>query len=133
MKSPVHTATVKFWKKILPHYLIYISELVKIEIGGVSDKERRYRLIAFVKDFKILPVSEEAVDLSKEYLKLLKIPERDALHIAIATIEGIDYLVSWNMRHLARERTRYAVDFVNTTLLLKKIYILTPLDFMEKI
>jgi predicted nucleic acid-binding protein len=132
-ESPVHKATVEFWKYIIPQYDVYISDLVKIEMGGLRNKRARNYLLDLVEDFGLLPVSRESVDLSKEYLKLLRIPERDALHIAIATIEGMDYLVTWSMKHLARERTRYAVDFVNISRLLKRIHLFTPLDFALEI
>ncbi|OGF63621.1 MAG: hypothetical protein A2Y62_00900 [Candidatus Fischerbacteria bacterium RBG_13_37_8] len=61
-----------------------------------------------VEGFSLLPLSEEAEKLSEEYLRFLRIPESDALHNAIATVEGMNYLITWNMQYLAREKTRYA-------------------------
>jgi hypothetical protein len=65
-------------------------------------------------------------------LKHLRIPEPDALHIAIATIEGIDYLATWNMEHIARERTRRIVDYLNFIHYLHRLFIVTPKDLLEE-
>jgi len=81
--------------------------------------------------FKKVTISSVAEELSKEYLKYLKIPEADAVHIAISSVEGINYLVSWNMRHIARERTRRIVDNINFLSGFPRIYIATPYDFLE--
>lgn len=131
--SPVYEATTIFWKNVLPDYDVYISELVEIEIADLKNTRKRKKLESLIRKFKVLEVSQEAVEVSQEYLKLLRIPERDALHVAIASVEGMDYFVTWNMRHLARERTRRAVDYINLTLLLKTIIIYTPLDFIEEV
>ncbi len=131
--SPVYKATATFWDNVLPDYDAYISELVEIEIADLKNISRRKKLESLIRKFKVLEVSQEAVEVSQEYLKLLRIPERDALHVAIASVEGMDYLVTWNLRHLARERTRRAADYINLTLLLKTIVIYTPLDFIDEV
>ncbi len=118
---------------MLPLYEVYISDLVEVEIAGLKNIRNRRILEDLIRNFIILPMSEEAANVAQEYLKLLRIPERDALHIAIGSVEGIDYLVTWNMRYLARERTRRALDYINLTLHLKRLVIYTPLDFIEEI
>ena len=131
--SPVYKTTITFWEKVLPEYDIYIWELVTIEIADLKSVRKRRVVENLIKNFNVLEVSQDAAEVAQEYLKLLRIPERDALHVAIASVEGMDYLVTWNMRHLARERTRRAVDYINLVLHLKRLVIYTPLDFIEEV
>jgi len=123
--------TSLFFSEILPRYEVFISELTVAELKATPDVNLRNRLVDLTSHFQILPISSNAEVLSNEYLKYLKIPEMDALHIAIASVEGINYLVTWNMRHIARERTRRVVDNINFLLGFPRIYIVTPDDFFE--
>jgi len=123
--------TSRLFSLILPNYEVFISELVLAEIRATPDTGLRNQLVELVSQFQVLSISSDAEALSREYLKYLKIPERDALHVAIASVEGINYLVTWNMRHIARERTRRIVDNINFLLGFARIYIVTPDDFFE--
>lgn len=116
---------------MLSEYEVFISELTLAEIKATPDLILRDRLAGLVNEFPVLPISSGADELSKEYLKYPKIPEADAVHIAIASVEDINYLVSWNMRHIARERTRRIVDNMNFLLGFPRIYIATPYDFLD--
>lgn len=124
-------ATSRLFSEVLSEYEVFISELTLAEINATPDLTLRDRLAGLVNEFPVLSVSSGADELSKEYLKYLRIPEADAVHIAIASVEGINYLVSWNMRHIARERTRRIVDNINFLLGFPRIYIATPYDFLE--
>jgi hypothetical protein len=80
---------------------VFISELVLGEIEATPDSKLRAQLTDSIKGFSVLLVSTEAERLAQEYLKYLHIPELDTLHM------------TWNMEHLARERTRRIVDNIN--------------------
>ncbi len=78
----------------------------------------------------------EQIDvLAERYITNGVIPEKkkfDALHIACAVIHYIDYLVSWNYKHLAninRERKVISVNLANNYL--KNIRIITPLELID--
>ncbi|MEA1864137.1 MAG: hypothetical protein U9N46_02895 [Euryarchaeota archaeon] len=84
-----------------------------------------------MKNLSVLPVSVEAETLADEYLKYIKIPKADAIHIAISTVECVDCLVTWNMEHMAKERTRRIVDNINFMCEFSRLYIVTPKDFFD--
>ena len=68
-------------------------------------------------------------ELAKEYVKYGAVPEsypEDAYHIAVAVLNEMDYLLSWNFRHIVRRRTKDVVRMVNTLRKLKQIEIITP-------
>lgn len=123
--------TAQFFQEILPSYDVFISNIVVEEIKATPDESLGNLLLKAVESFHVLPPTEEAESLAKEYLRYLKMPEADALHIAIASMEGMDYLVTWNMEHLAREPTRRIVDNVNFLLKRRRLYIVVPKDFFD--
>jgi rRNA-processing protein FCF1 len=99
-------------------YLFYISDVVIKEIEKTKDESHKIKLLNIIKDYnlRILTISEEAEKLSLLYIKDKVIPERkieDAQHIAIATIDQLDVLLSWNFKHLANIKKQLAVKLIN--------------------
>jgi len=54
----------------------------------------------------------------------------DAYHIAVAVLNDMDFLSSWNFRHLVRRRTRDIVRMVNTMNGLRQVEIMTPAEIL---
>ena len=89
----------------------------------------REKMAQMTKDFKVLPITEEAEYLADEYIIEGVFPERyrnDALHISVATVHGIMYLLSWNFKHMVKVRTRKVVNLVNELQGYPSIEILAP-------
>jgi predicted nucleic acid-binding protein len=120
-------------------YESYVSEFVLREINMTNDSEKRELLVKTIENYPIdlLEVnSENEVELlADEYLKQNVIPKTkkmDALHVALCTINKIDYLVSWNYRHLAnvnREKRIIAINIQHNYL--HPLRICTPLEFID--
>lgn len=121
--------TAAFWARIAEHE-VYISDLVAAEIAATTDDDRRARLGALVAAFVRLDSTAAAVAaLAGDYLALGAMPEvarADALHVAVATVHRLDAVLSWNLRHLVRLKTRRAVNAVNALRGYGPIEILTP-------
>jgi hypothetical protein len=65
---------------------------------------------------KVLPITSEVESLARAYIEAGVLPERretDAQHVAVATCFQLDYLVSWNHRHLTRPMKRLQYESVN--------------------
>lgn len=102
-------------------YDTYITEYVIAEINQTTDNEERLRLLKIVEDYpiEILPVDkvEEIGLLAQNYLDNGIMPPKklfDALHVSFCVVSKIDYLVSWNFKHLAninRERRVLAKNY----------------------
>jgi hypothetical protein len=90
------------WIKISPDTL-YISELVLDEINRAQPPLRAKLLDAVVRlQAKNLAITPEAEGLAMRYLRDEAIPVRfrdDALHVAIAVLNRLDVVVTWNMKH----------------------------------
>lgn len=62
-----------------------------------------------MRDFEILPLTDNAVGLASSLIRDGALPssaENDALHIGIAAVHGVDFLLTWNFRHLANAQSR---------------------------
>jgi hypothetical protein len=82
----------------------------------------------------LLGIDLETEELAERYIKEGIIPKKyrsDALHIAVAVINGIDVIVSWNFEHIVKLKTRVMVDGVNKLLGYHEIEICSPEEVVE--
>ena len=120
--------TKRFWVKLV-EYDKYISEIVMDELNAVTDNELREKLIELTKDFEIIKVDSESEALANQYIRKEIFPEKyrdDALHLAIASVNGIDILISWNFEHLVKRKTRLEANLANSLNGYKSIDIIVP-------
>lgn len=78
-------------------------------------------------------LTDDVERLANEYIRYGAVPEgfpEDAYHIAIAVINEVDYLLSWNFRHIVRRKTRDIVRMVNTLNNFRQIEIMTPAELL---
>jgi len=104
-------ATRELWPKLVSEYDSYVSVLVREE-AGKGDKEQAALRLQALKMFPVLDADEVARILASKILEGRGIPEEypeDALHIAVAAVNGIDVLVTWNFAHLNNPFTRMMV------------------------
>ncbi len=102
--------TRRWWTECAPRFEMLVSELVYREAAAGDEVAASMRLEA-IAQLKTLAISPEAVSLAERLIGNGPIPSEhvvDALHVAIAAVNGIDYLLTWNCKHLANaiHRTR---------------------------
>ena len=93
-------------------------------------QERLERLAALT----LLEVTEEAVSLAQELLSAGAVPEKaaeDALHLAIAATNGVEYLLTWNCKHLANATMRTKIEDVCRLAGYEPVIICTPEELLE--
>jgi hypothetical protein len=93
--------TREWWDERSHHFELFISVLVQEEAGGGDTIAAKKRLEA-IKGIPILRISDEAESLARA-LVAGPIPENyaeDALHIALAAVNGMDFLLTWNFHHI---------------------------------
>ncbi|MEW6350605.1 MAG: type II toxin-antitoxin system VapC family toxin [Thermodesulfobacteriota bacterium] len=103
--------TQEWWDARRLHYNLFISELV-IREAGAGDKGVAQRRLDALEEIPLLELNEEALSLAGELAKRGPIPARakeDALHIALATVHGMDFLLTWNCRHIANAEMRAGI------------------------
>ena len=94
--------TRALWPRLSSDFDSYISALVYEEAGRGNEELARKRLAA-VAPFPVLDIDQEARDLAAQLLATKAVPDEfpeDALHIAVAAVNGIGILLTWNFAHI---------------------------------
>jgi len=129
-KAPyLRDLTQQFWRDVLPHFDVYVSEVVLDEIRATAEANLRKALENLINDFEVLEMTEEVIELADTYLSHRRLPRGDALHLASASIGEMDFLVTWNLRHIYKRGTQEMIREVNTRLRIPVPTIVTPEDF----
>ena len=84
-------------------------------------------------DSQILSLTAEAETLAQAYLAAKVVSQNfvdDARHVAIATVEQVGLIVSWNFKHLANYRREAGFNAVNLLQGYRPVRILTPLELI---
>ncbi len=95
--------TKKWWETAASRFDLYISKLVVDEVGG-GDPEAATERLELLASVKRLEITEAMRALGNSIIAKLVLPPKaanDALHFAIASLGGIRYLATWNLKHLA--------------------------------
>jgi predicted nucleic acid-binding protein len=114
-------------------FRVFISEVTAAEIDQTPEATLRHRMMDTVAGFAVLPLTGSAERLAGEYVRHGAVPAaylNDALHIAVAVTNGIDYMLSWNFRHIVRKRTMDIARMVNTLSGLGSPEIVTPAELL---
>jgi predicted nucleic acid-binding protein len=106
--------TQEWWQLRRQDFDLFISQLVVQEASAGDEHAAQQRLQA-VADIPLLIFSEETVAFAEKLIKEGPMPRKaaeDALHIAVATLNGMDYLLTWNFKHIANATMRYKIERV---------------------
>jgi predicted nucleic acid-binding protein len=110
-----HQGTTKqWWSTAAERFDLFVSQVVVRECSGGDADDARDRL-SCIAGLPVLPITPEAEALAQELIKGGIVPEsqpNDALHIALSAVHGVQYLVSWNFRHIVNASLRPAVERV---------------------
>jgi hypothetical protein len=104
--------TREWWQTAPKRFRLILSQLV-IDECTAGDEQASAERLSFVKDLEIVQAKESAMVLATKLHFTSAVPQsepRDALHIAIAATSGIEYLVTWNFKHIANIATRSAIE-----------------------
>ena len=112
------TLTQEWWEDARQRFDLYVSVLVveEAKAGGAEAAQSR---LAAISGLPILEINDAAEQLSKRLMDEGAIPSsrtEDALHISLATVHGMDFLLTWNFRHInnaeMKARIRTAIETV---------------------
>jgi len=120
--------TIRWWEHELSEYNAYSSILVQRELEHISEPHKTGYL-NLIKPLKTLELSEEVAILAEGYISRGIFHRKyiaDALHVAIASVHKIDYLVTWNFGHIANVRKQARLRLFNTAAGFFSPVIVTP-------
>jgi hypothetical protein len=120
--------THEWWREARGRFDLYISDAVIDEIAG-GDSSAVSRRMNFVTGLTILASNDTVEQLVREYLTRLRLQGKataDIPHFAFAVAYEMDYLVTWNCKHLANGEIVRRLISANTELGFKTPLIVTP-------
>src|SRR6266446_4011290 len=125
--------THDWWDTCREDYELCVSQLVLQEAGDGNPQAAQERLDVLAK-MTMLEIKEEAVELAEELVQSGALPAKagnDALHIAVAAIHRVPYLLTWNCRHMANATMRAQIESACASQGFKAPIICTPEEMME--
>ncbi|MBM4328510.1 MAG: type II toxin-antitoxin system VapC family toxin [Deltaproteobacteria bacterium] len=104
--------THQWWETRRRHFEVFVSELVHLECaaGDPEAAGRRAVILNSIPSLEITPLAENLADAVLRGANLAASARADALHIAIAVSQGVDYLMTWNVTHIANAERRPLVE-----------------------
>lgn len=128
-------ASRQLWEDYADRFEFVISRIVRAEIqrGDVTASQQRLEVVL---PLTVLEISPEVNMLTQKLLDAGAVPrnsEPDAQHIAIATVHSVEYLVSWNHKHIVNENKCEHINQVCREAGFQPTTICTPIQLMEDI
>ncbi|MBD2595105.1 type II toxin-antitoxin system VapC family toxin [Nostoc spongiaeforme FACHB-130] len=124
--------TQDWWTIRRSSFVLYASEIVEDEAarGDAAIAAQRLNLL---QSLPFLDLIEETRELAQEFLQQSNLPPKasnDALHIALATVYGLDYLLTWNCKHMANAQIQKKLSQISSDLGYELPIICTPYELM---
>jgi predicted nucleic acid-binding protein len=104
--------TLDWWTTRRHEFGLVASELVIKEVAA-GDPDVARRRLELLKGIPLLDISEAAIQLAEILVRDAGLPKKagaDALHIATAACHGVQYLLTWNSKHIANAEHRPRVE-----------------------
>ncbi len=124
--------TQEWWEFRRKNFGLYVSQLVVNEAGR-GDREAAEKRLSLLKDVPLLQFNDKIADFAQKIVSDKIIPEKaaeDAIHIAVATIHKMDYLVTWNCSHIANAELRRKISKLGAECGYEMSVICTPEELM---
>jgi len=110
-----HQLTTRdWWNGSRLQYENCLSQLV-LDEAGAGDPQAAADRLAVLRSMSVLETTQAALDLAAELLREGALPEKaadDAVHVSVAAVHAIPYLLTWNCRHLANATMRPVIESV---------------------
>jgi hypothetical protein len=123
----------KEWWDNRDEYDLFLSEFV-IQESSAGDPEAVRKRISVLKGIPSIDLTDEVEKFALALLEKLPLPPKakiDALHIAIATVGGMDYLLTWNCKHIANAVLRPKIEAISRESGYEPPIICTPQELWE--
>lgn len=126
-------ASLAWWESERARHEVLISDAV---VNELSDRRysQRESAFAFVEGVPVVSLTPKMLALAEVLVDRRALPKPvggDALHVAMATVAGVDYLLTWNVKHLANPKKTQYLNAVCLEFGLVAPRMLRPDDMME--
>jgi predicted nucleic acid-binding protein len=126
--------TREWWEARRRDFALFVSAIV-IEEASAGDENAAARRLDVVDHLPLLELSDDVVDVAERLIEHGAIPEQhgeDALHVAVAIVHGMDYLLTWNLSHIAKAEARNRIERTCRSIGYEPPIICTPEELLER-
>lgn len=123
-----HQALTRRWWRGRASYTVFVSQVV-LDEAALGDPAVRTRRLRALRGIPRLALTDEATELAGELVRRRALPKKatvDAFHIGIAAAHQVDYLLTWNCKHLANATMRGTIEAICRSAGLTPPIICTP-------
>ena len=126
--------TLEWWSRRKRDFEFFVSQVV-IKESGAGDPDAAKRRLEFLRPFPLLDISDEVESLAAKRIVDVPLPPKaqaDALHIAVAAVNEMNYLVTWNCTHIANATLRSKIEKVCRSQGYEPPVVCTPQEMLEE-
>ena len=126
-------STREWWDNHRPKFDLFVSQFVVDECDQGDSSAADERRV-FLENIPVLDTNSDVEELADQLSTALQIPARariDAFHISIAAVHGIQFLLTWNCKHIANPENRRTIEHVCRDRGIEPPLICTPFDLLE--
>jgi hypothetical protein len=129
-----HQQVTREWWNRRSRFVLYVSQAVLGEAAR-GDVEAAARRLTALQGIQALAVTAEVSDLAERFIRESAMPAKaaiDAVHVAVAVVHGMEYLLTWNCTHIANAAIRSKIERICREGGLSPTVICTPEELMEE-
>lgn len=116
----------------MEEYEAYVSEIV-LQEASAGNEEYSKKRIKSIQSLPILEIDKSVIELAEHFIQTNTLPLKakvDAIHISCAIINQIEFIITWNCKHIANAHNRSKMEKETDKLGLRLPLISTPLVFL---
>ncbi|ELR98869.1 type II toxin-antitoxin system VapC family toxin [Gloeocapsa sp. PCC 73106] len=124
--------TRDWWQNRRDDFVLYISQVVVDEVTK-GDTEIALKRLEILNGLPLVELNQAVRNLSAQFLMRSNLPPKasdDAVHIAAATVHGLDYLLTWNCKHIANAQIQRKLAEISLDLGYELPIICTPYELL---
>jgi hypothetical protein len=124
--------TREWWETRRSDFQLHSSQAVVKETSQ-GDAAISSQRLEIVRNLTLLDLNQFVFDLAEQFLRRSNLPAKadvDAVHIAAATVHGMDYLLTWNCKHIANAQIQSKLAEISLDLGYELPILCTPYELL---
>lgn len=124
--------TKEWWDTRRNNFQLYSSQAV-IQETLRGDAQIASQRLEIISNFALLDLNQFVLDLAEQFLRRSSLPAKadvDAIHIAATTVHGMDYLLTWNCKHIANAQIQRKLAEISFDLGYELPILCTPYELL---
>ena len=125
--------TRDWWDNHRQRFELFVSRFV-VEECAAGDASAAQERLAFLDGIPLLEISEAADELAESLIQNVPLPPKaatDAFHISVAAVNGVQFLLTWNCRHIANPSLRQRIELLCREQGFEPPVMCTPQELLE--